>query len=83
MSLDDAIKRKLGTERPAFTTTTGSVWSSRLVPMRSADDDQVDAKFDARRRWPRRMRLPEDQKECAASWLYSAAGPFLATVSHV
>jgi len=38
--------------------------------------DRLDVEFDARRRWRRRMKLPTDQRDCAASWIFSAAGQF-------
>jgi len=78
MSLDQVIRRKLGTQRPSVSadSSSGSSQASRLFQLRRADADQVDAEFDARKRWPRQIRLPADQQECAASWLYSAAGVF-------
>jgi len=79
MSLDDAIKFKLGTRPPPVATTTTSSHghahaASRLVQLRSGDGDQVDAEFDATIRWPRHVQLPADQRQCAASWIHSAAG---------
>jgi len=78
MSLDDVVLRKLGTRRPAVITgsSSSSSQASRLFQLRRTDDDQVDAEFDARKRWPRQIRLQADQQECAASWIYSAAGVF-------
>jgi len=80
MSLDDVIQRRLGTRRRADTASSSSSGGhvSRLVQLRGTDDDdQVTAiEFDARRRWPHHIRLPVDQQDCAASWIYSAAGLF-------
>ena len=78
MSLDDVIQQRLGTRRHDVTASSSSSSGhvSRLVQLRSADDDQVAIEFDARIRWPQQIRLPVDQHDCAASWIYSAAGLF-------
>jgi len=73
MSHDDVARYKLGTRRPAVKEASISSQTSKLIQMRSSDED-VDQEFDARRRWSRQIRLPADQRECAASWIHSAAG---------
>jgi len=82
MSLDDVIQERLGTLRPDVCSGSGGSSSSRvsrLAQLRQAADDNDDqeapnVEFDARTRWPHLTRLPADQRRCAASWIYSAAG---------
>jgi len=73
MSVEDVVRDRLGTRRPEVSSSSGP---SRLFQMRRTSQDQVDHEFDARKRWPRRILLPADQQQCAASWIYSAAGLF-------
>lgn len=67
LTLEDGVKRRLGTHRPSTHITDMSV-------LKVSPDDAPPTEFDARKEWPGLISPVLDQKNCASSWAFSTAG---------
>lgn len=67
LTLDEGIKRRLGTRRPSAHITEMSV-------LKVAPEEGLPVEFDARKEWPGLISPVLDQKDCGSSWAFSTAG---------
>ncbi|XP_020839204.1 tubulointerstitial nephritis antigen-like [Phascolarctos cinereus] len=68
MTLDDGIRYRLGTVRPA-----SSVMNMNEIQMVMLPDETLPPAFSASDKWPGLIHEPLDQGNCAGSWAFSTA----------